>query len=435
MQPDVVLLLGRSIWTRGAGAWRRESFEGGPGGAAAAISRLGELLTERPPGGRSLVFEPEGLAHQSLETPKVGRSVFASLARVRSEFPVVGSENLGWGIEEPEATPAGGFSTLLHSELTPGLVRLRDECARGGCRIDAAWSAYTAAVACAKAGIPAGRARFLIILAAEFVAVATRTAGKRSFRAWTGPMSERDWKAFAALIGDSDARSSGSIGDPGMRRGGIAVIAEGEPKRLCPFWGELHASGRVAAVMDFDALASGVARIPRRHPSNLAEAFPRALNLDWYVASALAAGLCAALTLGALDVRARRQIRSEGLDDRARLAALEERISALSRKQREMLLLEREFPGDTDEARRSTHDALVNLAAAIPDAVTLNSLELGLKGGFSIEAVVVGPSFDPAVFRKGLTLAGFEADAHEGWVYDAASGRLTIRGKLGGPRT
>jgi hypothetical protein len=435
MQPDVVLLLGRSIWTRGAGGWSRESFEGGPGGAAAAISRLGDLLAERPSGGRSLVFEPEGLAHQSLETPKVGRGVFASLARVRSEFPVVGSENLGWGIEEPEATPAGGFATLLHSELTPGLVRLRDACAQGGARIDAAWSAYTAAIACARSGAAAGRARFVIILAADFAGVATCTAGKRAFRAWTGPMSERDWKAFSALIGDSDSRSSGSIGDPGMRRGGIAVIAEGEPRRLCPLWGELHASGRVAAVMDFDALASGVVRIPRRHPSNLAETFPRALNLDRYVASALAAGLCAALALGALDVRARRQIRYEGLDDRARLAALEERISALGRNQREMLLLESEFPGDADKARRSTHDALVGLAGAIPDAVTLNSLELGVDGGFAIEAVVVGPSFDPEGLRRGLTLAGFEADAHEGWVYDAASGRLAIRGKLGGPRT
>ncbi len=435
MKPDIVLLLGRCVWARGAGGWRRESFEGGPAGAAAAVARLGELLTARPPGVRMLVFEPEGLAHQALETPKVSRGVFASLARVRSDFPVVGSESLGWGIEPPEATPAGGFSTLLHSELAPGLVSLRDACAREDSRMDGAWSAYTAAVACAKSNAMAGRARFLIILASDFVGVATCTVGKRSFRSWAGPMSERDWKAFSALIGDSDARSSGSIGDPGMRRGGIAVIADGEPKRLCPLWGELHASGRVAVVMDFDALASGVSRIPKRHPANLAEAFPRALNLDWYVASALAAGLCGALAMGALDLHTRRQIRSEDLADRARLAVLEDRITELGRNQREMLRLEGEFPGDADAAHHSTHDALVGLAVAIPDAVTLNSLELGLDGGFAIEAVVVGPSFDPEGLRRGLSLAGFEADAHEGWVYDAASGRLAIRGKLGGPRT
>jgi hypothetical protein len=237
------------------------------------------------------------------------------------------------------------------------------------------------------------------------------------------------------LIGDSDARSSGSIGDPGMRRGGIAVIAEGEPKRLCPLWGELHGSGRVAAVMDFDALASGVTRIPKRHPANLAEAFPRALNLDWYVASALAAGLCAALALGALDVRARREIRSEALDSRARLAVLAERVSTLGRNKGEMLLLEGEFPGYADEARRSTHDALIGLAGAIPEAVTLNSLEMGRDGQFAIEAVVVGPSFDPESLRRGMALIGFRPDAHEGWVYDAASGRLAVRGKLGGPST
>jgi hypothetical protein len=435
MKPDVVLFLGRTVWTRGAGGWRRESFEGTPSGAAAAVARLGEVLSERPRGDRMLVFEPEGLAHQALETPRVSRGVFASLSRVRSDFPVVGSESLGWGIETPEATPSGGFSTLLHSEQTPGLVSLRDTCAREGSRLDAAWSAYTAAVACAKSGIPAGRARFLLILAPDFVAVATCTVGKRSFRSWAGPMSDRDWKAFSALIGDSDGRSSGSIGDPGMRRGGIAVIAEGEPKRCCPVWGELHGSGRVAAVMDFDALASGVSRIPKRHPANLAEAFPRALNLDWYVASALAAGLCAALAMGALDLRVRRQIHSEGLAEQARSAVLEERIAILNSNKREMLRLEEEFPRDADAAHYAAHDALVGLAGAIPDAVTLNSLKMGREGEFAIEAMVVGPSFDPEGLRRGMALAGFEPDAHEGWVYDVPSGRLAIRGKLGGPRT
>jgi hypothetical protein len=435
MNPEVVLLLGRSVWTRNPDGWRRESFESGPGGAAAAIARLGERLTGLPPGGRTLVFEPEGLAHQALQTPKVRRDVFASLARVRSDFPVVESESLGWGIEPPEASPAGGYSTLLHSELTPGLIRVREACARDGSRIDAAWSAYSAAVACAKAGIPSGRARFLLILAADFAAVATCTIGKRSFRAWAGPMSERDWKAFSVLLGDSDGRSSGSIGDPGLRRGGIAVIADGEPRRLCPLWGELHGSGRVAAVMDFDALASAVARIPTGHPANLAETFPRPLNLDRYLVPALMAGLCAALAIGALDLGVRRQLRSEDLADRARMAALEDRISGLTRNRSEMLRLESEFPGDGEAARRSTHDALVGLAGAVPDTVTLTSLELDRDGTFAIEAVVVGTPFDPDGLRHGMALVGFDPDSREGWIYDAKSGRLAIRGRIGGPRT
>ena len=53
-----------------------------------------------------VVFEPEGLAHQAVDCPRVGHSVFATLARVRGEHPVVASESLGWGIERPE--PARG---------------------------------------------------------------------------------------------------------------------------------------------------------------------------------------------------------------------------------------------------------------------------------------------------------------------------------------
>jgi hypothetical protein len=434
MHSDVILLLGRSVWTRNPDGWRRESFESGPGGAAATIERIGERLMERPPGDRILVFEPEGMAHQALETPKVSRKVFASLARVRSDFPVVDSESLGWGMEVPEATAAGGYSTLLHSELTPGLIRLKEACAREGHRIGAAWSAYTAAIACAKMGVPAGRARFLVILAAEFVAVATCITGKRSFRAWAAPMSERDWKAFSVLIGDSDARSSGAIGDPGLRRSGVAVVAEGEPKKLCPLWGELQGSGRVAAVMDFDAFASAVARIPVRHPANLAEAFPRPLNLDRYLTSALAVGLCASLAMGALDLGVRRQIRAEQMAASAQATELEGRVSALRRNRSEMLRLESEFPGDSPTAHPSAHAALVGLAGVIPDAVTLTSLKVGSDGVFEIEAMVVGPTFDPEGMRRGMAAIGFEPDAREGWVYDAPSGRLAIRGNLEGPR-
>jgi hypothetical protein len=435
MSPGIIILLGRGLWTRDAGAWRRESFEAGPAGRDAQFVRLEEILSGAPPRRWILVFEPEAFGHQTVETPKVSRSVFASLAKVRSEFPVVESDILGWGIEFPEAVQGGTYTTLLHAELTPGLALLREACSRMGSRLEAAWPAYTAAVACVQSSVPAARARFLLILAHDFAAVATCVAGKRTFKAWVGPMSERDWKALSALIGDADTRLSSSMADPGMRRASIAVIAEGEPSKLCPWWDEIHASGRVAAVMKMDALAEGVARIPKNHPANLVEAFPVPLDLNRCLAGATLAGLVAALLLGALVIRARGQLRREGESIDAQAAALEGRLEALSRNRDEMNRLRGEAPPDAGSVGVSRHEALVRLSAAIPDSVTLTSLSIRRDNGLEIEAMIVGPGFDSEALRHSLEKLGIVLSQVEGWAFNAAAGRLVIRGKLGAPRT
>ena len=149
------------------------------------------------------------------------------------------------------------------------------------------------------------------------------------FRAWVGPMSDKEWKAFSTLIGDFEARSSPSMAEVVLRRGGIAVIADGEPKRLCPIWGEINASGRLEAVVSMEALVSAAARIPANHPANLAEAFPRPLCLNRYLVGTLSVALSVALAVGSFDISKRAQFRTEGELYRRREALLGDRLATL----------------------------------------------------------------------------------------------------------
>jgi hypothetical protein len=434
MGSRVAILLGRTVWVRGGESWLRRSFGEGDGMTSPAVLYAAEILSGEPPGKTVLIFEPEGMAHQAVDTPRVSRSIFASLARVRSEHPVVNSERLGWGIEPPESTLGGAFSTLLHSELAPGLVHLREACIRGGSELAAAWPAYTAAAACVKSCVPPSHARFVLILTPDFVAVSTCGGGKRSFKGWVGPMSDRDWKAFSMLIGDFDARSSHSKTEAALRRGGIAVIADGDPKRLCPAWGEISASGRLETIVDIDALAESAARIPARHPSNLAEAFPRALCLDRCLVGGALIGASVAIALGALDLGLSARLRSEDEAFRKREASLGGRIEVLSKNQAEMIALRKEAQEQPGYVQLGRYFALTGLAAEVPDALTLTALSIGRDNSFEIDAIVVGAGFDPQSLRLSLERRGFKPAGQEGWAFDAASGRLVVRGKYGGPQ-
>jgi hypothetical protein len=435
MRTRVAILLGRDVWIRHAGGWRRSSFDGGGGIASPAVSHLAEALSEGAADRTILVYEPEGMAHQSAETPRASRQVFASLARVRSDHPVVMSERLGWGIEPPEPVQGGTFATLLHSELTPGLAQIRDACERSGSRLAAAWPAYTAAIACAGTGGAPTGARLAVILTPNFAAVATCCGGRRSFRSWVGPMSERDWKAFSAVVGDIEARSSLPASAAVPRRGGIAVIADGEPQRLCPVWPEIIASGRLEAVVGMDALAEGALRIGKGHPANLAEAFPRPLELNKCLVGAAAACLVAALALGALDLRMHARLRSDGMTLAARRVSLETRLDSLARNQREMAALRNEVPENPGALHTGRHGALLALAEGLPDCLTLTALSIGADNSFEIGAIVVGSDFDPDGVRRSLERSGFKPSKPDGWAFDAAAGRLVVRGKYGEPST
>jgi hypothetical protein len=435
MESRVAILLGRTVWARSGGSWLRRSFGEGAGMTSPAVLHAAEILSGEPPGKTVLIFEPEGMAHQAVDTPKASRSIFASLARVRSEHPVVMSERLGWGIEPPESTQGGAFSTLLHSELAPGLVYLREACIRGGSELAAAWPAYTAAAACMKPCVPPSHARSVLMLTPDFVGVSTCGGGKRSFKGWVGPMSDRDWRAFSMLIGDFEARPSHSMAEAALRRGGIAVIADGEPKGLCPIWGEISASGRLETIVDMDALAESAALIPARHPANLAETFPRALRLDGCLVGGALLGTSAAIALGALDLGLSARLRSEGESYRMREASLGGRLEILAKNQAEMTALRKEAPEQHGYMQFGRHNALTGLAADVPDALTLTALSIGRDNSFEIEAIVVGTGFDPESLRLSLERRGFKPAGQDGWAFDAASGRLVVRGKYGGPQT
>ena len=430
MVPRIALLLGRTVWTRDGGEWLHESLEAGADLASSAVDRLAALLSHSTTGRTIIVFEPEGMAHQLVETPKVTRRVFASLERVRNDHPVVASENLGWGIEYPEPSPAGELVTQMHSELTPGLIHVRDSCERAESRLIAAWSAFTAGAACLRSR-PVPKARFVLILTSGFSAVISCGGGKRSFRSWVGPMLDRDWKAFSIQIGDFEANPSPSMTDGELRRGTIVVVTEGDPKNICPIWGDLYRSGRVERVMDMEAFASNAASIPIRHPANLVDAFPRPLELDRYLGSIALAGLFSAVTLSAVTINSLRNYTAEEGLERVNIRTLQGRNEELSRNKREMAHLRDQCP-DGPLSTAGGHQALVGLASAVPDPLTLTSVTIGRDGQFELKAMVVGSGFNPEDTRQAFVRYGFLPRASDGWSLDAASGTLVVRGNYKG---
>ncbi len=420
----MAMLLGRTVWTRADGMWRSEASGAAPEPAVGALPRLAEALSARPGRSVTVVYEPEGMAHQLVETPRVKRTVFASLERMRSEHPVVSSETLGWGIDPPEPGAGGAFYTQLHSEPTPGLIGLRDACSRSGSHLSAAWSAYTVAAGCA-GPLPEASIRYVLLMTRDFSAVACCGA-RRSFRGWTGRMSEKDWRAASVLLGDAEGRPSPSRADAEFRRRSMIVVAAGDPAELCPLWGELRDSGRVEAVLGLEEFAAAAARLPRSHPANLLEGFPRKLSLDGCLAAAGIAGMLAAAALGAAAAVEAGRFDAARAAALARLGALRGRLLELEGNQREMARLREEAPEGL-ATPSSGHAALEALGSTIPDALTLTSFALGPDGHFRLEAMVVGPGFDPEGTRLALARSGL-APVAGGWSYDPASGLLRVHG-------
>jgi len=221
------------------------------------------------------------------------------------------------------------------------------------------------------------------------------------------------------------------MAEAAIRRGTIVVIAEGEPERTCPIWKDLSASGRVEAVVDLESFALSAARIPASHPANLVEAFPRPRDLDRLLVAAAVTGFSAALALGAAALEARRHLRAEGEADRVRALNLEARLSRLGDNEREIVRLRNEAPDGPGPLPAGRHAALIRLAAAIPDTLTLSSLIIEMDGGFELEALVIGGEFDPEKTRSSLERCGFAPTKDKGWVYDAGAGKLFVRGVYG----
>jgi hypothetical protein len=74
------------------------------------------------------------------------------------------------------------------------------------------------------------------------------------------------------------------------------------------------------------------------------------------------------------------------------------------------------------------------LSSAVPDPLTLTSFSIGRDGGFELEAMVVGPGFNPDDTRKALARCGLTSSPGDGWVFDAASRKLAVRGTYRGTK-
>lgn len=424
------MFFGRGIWSRGPGGWACETHTEGLGSAPQPLECLARVLSSPFKGRTVLVYEPRGMTHPSSETPKVSRSVFASLAKVRGEHPVVSSECLGWGLEPPEPTTGGAFETLLHYEMTPGLAHLQDASAMSGRRLAAAWPLFTACAAHCGHRDGAQRSRFSVFLVPGFVAVSCLAPGRRAFRAWAEPMLDRDWKVFASLVGDLDGRPPKSVPEAETRRGGIAVVAHGRPDELCPIWDHILESGRLAHLSGLDEFAGSVSRLPPRHPANLLEPFPSPRDLDRCLGLVSAAGVVAALAFAFAAAQVRLGALRDEAEGTARISALEVRLKGVESNRAEIQRLSGELPGGPSPSGGEVAQALRRLSQAVPDAVTLTRLSLGSTGAFRIEASVVPDDFKPDEARRLFSGAGFIPRPGDGWTYEARAATLVVCGTL-----
>jgi len=367
------------------------------------------------------------MIHVQTEMPKVGRRAFSEIVRIREEYPAVASDRLGWGIEPPALGPTGVYGTLLHAEIAPALITFEERCAGRGSRLHAAWSAYTAAAALVGSS-SAHRFAAVLWLTPDFIGIARLGSGRPAFKGWVGALSEGDWAEVRGLLADCGVGLPGAPVGPDRRRGRLAVIAAGEPAAQAAFWAELAAAGIADTVFSLDDVSRAVARLRRAHPANLAEAFPRPLPLNRGLGAAAGLTVAAAVILAVLTHRDKGLRLAARSSAEAAEAALDRQIEKLTENEREIAQLRDRSAGEAVGWPQNRYAALVALAAATPDAVTLAAFHLQGQGEFRLEAQLLDPKFAVDEFQAALERAGFGFGSGQRLALDAASGRLTGQG-------
>jgi hypothetical protein len=269
----------------------------------------------------------------------------------------------------------------------------------------------------------------------DFVAIATCGAGKRMFKVWSAPMSDRDWKGLAFLTGEFESRKAPLMADSELRRGRIAVISEGDPARLCPIWGDIKSSGKLETLLNLDALADAAGRIAVSHPANLLEAFPRPFVLDRYL-STVAIGSIALATFAGIDsVAERRRLLEVRAENGVRAETLGQNLSILEANKVEMTSLKEEAPDSPGFVPDDRSAALKGLADAVPDSLTLTSFSITRDDAFEVEAQLVAKDLDDEGTRQAFLRCGFMPKSMNGWSFDTATGRLSVKGRFGEPKS
>jgi hypothetical protein len=398
------------------------------GGTLAAFVQ--EAVARSGSGRIVLIYEPTGMAHQEVECPKASRRVFASISRIRSEFPVVVSEDLGWGMEPPVLVAGGSYSTLVHYELSGGLSAACALPDTPGPRVAAAWSAFTLAESCLSRRLPSAKDGSVLILLPGLVAFAAGNRGRRSFRVFPQPMAERDWRALVYLASGPEEASGRHEGRKG---GAIAVVSEGEPTSLCPVWEEIRNSGRLECFIGLDEFADCASRMARAHPANLVLGFPTPVSLDPILSFAAAiAAVIALFSMTSLRARSAEfhRLESESL---ARSSELQGKVQGLEKNRMEFESLQRDLPEVPGAMPAAKSNALRALAAAIPDSLTLTRFRMEGDDRFEMEAVLVGREFDKDSVLLALSRSGFSSAPPGSSAFDPGSRRLTVRGKFTAP--
>ena len=377
-----------------------------------------------------LVYEPEGIVHQEVDCPKGNRSVFASISKVRAEYPFVVSEDIGWGMEPPEPVPGGSHSTLVHFELSSGLSQVFNAGAARDVSVAAAWSVFSVADACVRNVVPRTEARASLILLPDFVALAVFDGGKRTFRAWPQPLSERDWKTLVFLASGTEQKNGARAPEGGQRGGKIVVITDGEPEEMCPIWKELGSSARIDRFLGLDALSAAASKLATRHPANLVSGFPRPFNMDRCLSAVSMSALLSAVLMGVSLRGSANDLKGSEREALNQASGLKARAANLEANSEEMAALRREAPDAPAFVAADKAPALRALAEAIPDSLTLTRLVMTKEDLFEMEAILVGGSFDPDGVRRSLAQCGFLAGGGGDWAYDPVARRLYVRGKF-----
>jgi hypothetical protein len=428
MLARVVIVLGRSIFFRESGRWQCEPFDLAIGSHVRAVGRLNEILSVNTTGPVVLIYEPEGMAHESVETPKVNRTVFASLARIRRDHPVVSSVNVGWGIEWPEPAAGGTYSTLLHSELSPGLVQLKGRNTQALGQLSRTWTLYTVIEAMMKGRASVSNTRHCIVLTPGFAAVAACGMGRRSFRAWTGIMSERDWDSLWTIIVDPEERSPRALMDPEPKETGIVAVVENDPTLICPFWSKLNKMGKVETVLGLDELAEYATKLSENHPGNLLKVFPKSRELKRHLIAGSVLGISLSIGLIVASFNDTRDYKKAQVDSQRSWTGQEERLECLKHNQREMLELRSRLLGEPKVLIADMHAEMLALESAIPDSIVLRSIVASADGKIEVEAFIVGPDFDSERARAAFEDFGFFPDAAKGWSYNTTERSFKFQG-------
>lgn len=304
-----------------------------------------------------LLFQPDTLHSAAAPCPQGDRATLA--AALAGEFPELAKADHAWS-HEPVLPMGDGFTTLLHFETQPGLLRLATQLAHRGLAVDSAWPLPTFLHALPEEWSNTGAVT--VVAAEERRAVSYRhpADGARAVLQWQGD-------DVLTEVGDWLGR--------------LLTAHPGEPVLLVPadeaagqvfgtFVGDPHHPGVEHLCLN-EALACPV-QLPRYHPAQLLPRTPVVTAQRALVAAGIVFLLAAGWT-GLTHAQAVRATQAAARDRMERLHALRQEVAHLREEAAEIAGLQRSLEGGA--AGPPCGDLLDRIAATLPPEVTLRRVE------------------------------------------------------------